>query len=189
MVSLGVSKTYKEYPHLFRFPLQTPVISPDGTEYNRLEWHIYHYDPTMAPEGKTIVVVSLYTYHSDFWIRMRDQNYNQYATDKNILANAIVKRLEERIPGIGETIEVMDVATPATYYRYTNNWKGSVQGWLPDKHLLASSPIDTQLPGLSDFYMCSHWSVPGGGLPVTIKTSRDLSQNICLKYKKTFSIR
>lgn len=29
--------------------------------------------------------------------------------------------------------EVVDVTTPATFNRYTNNWKGSIQGWMPSK--------------------------------------------------------
>ena len=189
MISLGVSRTFKEYPHLFRFPLDNAITSPDGTSYTRIESHIYHYDPTLAPEGKTIIVLSLYTRNGDYWINLRDTDREEYIRRKNQLAGEIIARLDEKINGVKQAIEVIDIATPATYHRYTNNWKGSVQGWFPDRDLLSSSPVGISLPGLSNFYYCSHWSVPGGGLPVAIKTGRDLSQIICLRYKKSFLTR
>jgi phytoene dehydrogenase-like protein len=189
MVSLGVSRTFKEYPHLFRFPMETAMTSPDGTVYTRLESHIYHYDPTLAPEGKTIIVVSLYTRRGDYWINLRNIDIAEYNRHKNEFAREIIDRLDVKISGVKQAVEVVDIATPATYHRYTNNWNGSVQGWFPDRNLLASSPVGIYLPGLTNFYFCSHWAVPGGGLPVAIKSGRDLSQIICLKYKKPFIIR
>jgi phytoene dehydrogenase-like protein len=189
MVSLGVNRRFEEYPHLLRFPLDRKVISPDGTSYSRLESHIYHYDPTMAPEGKTIIAVSLYTYHGDYWINLRKDNLEEYNRKKAEFAVEIIELLDQRIKGVRHAVEVVDVATPATYNRYTNNWKGSVQGWYPSDNLLARSPIHDQLPGLTDFYYCSQWAIPGGGLPVAIKTARDLSQKLCRKYKKTFVVR
>ncbi len=189
MVSLGLSRTFSEYPHLLRFPLDTVMVSPDGTLYNRIESHIYHYDPTLAPAGKTILVISLYTRNADFWIGLRNKDMEEYIRCKNKFAGEIIAGLDKRITGVKRAIEVMDIATPATFYRYTGNWKGSVQGWFPDKNLLSSSPVGKDLPGLSNFYFCSHWSAPGGGLPVVIKTGRDLSQIICMKYKKSFTVR
>ena len=189
MVLLGISRTFKEYPHLFRFPVDSAIVSPDGTEYSRLESHLYHYDPTLAPSGKTILVISLYTRNGDFWIQLRNSDREEYIRRKNEFAGEIIDRLDKRIIGVRQAIEVMDIATPATYYRHTGNWKGSVQGWFPDKNLLSSSPVGKDLPGLSNFHFCSHWLVPGGGLPIAVKSGRDLSQIICMKYKKTFSTR
>ena len=71
-------------------------------------------------------------------------------------------------------------------FRYTNNWKGSTQGWLPGKNLLAASPVDFTLPGLKNFYYSSHWNQPGGGLPIAIKTGRDIAKHICKINKKAF---
>jgi phytoene dehydrogenase-like protein len=188
-VFLGVSRTFKEYPHLLRFPLEKAATSPDGTVYSRLELHIYHYDPTLAPEGKTIIVLSLYTRNGDYWINLRNADIAEYNRRKSEFAEEIIEKLDEKINGIKQSIEMMDIATPATYHRYTNNWKGSAQGWFPDKNLLASSPVGIDLPGLSHFFLCSHWTTPGGGLPMILKASRDLARKICIKYKKPFTIR
>ncbi|HRD37965.1 MAG TPA: hypothetical protein PLC65_04980, partial [Bacteroidia bacterium] len=57
-LGFGINADLKDHPHFSRFPLKEDLILPDGTKYDRLEVHIYNYDRTMAPEGKTSVVVS-----------------------------------------------------------------------------------------------------------------------------------
>ena len=42
----------------------------------------------------------------------------------------MVSLLEQRFPGIAEQVEMVDVATPLTFERYTGNWQGSFEGWL-----------------------------------------------------------
>ena len=86
--------------------------------------------------------------------------------------------------GIKDFIEVTSVATPATTHQFTNNWQGSTQGWLPGKNIMAPSPVSFELPGLKNFFYGSHWSVPGGGLPIAVKTASDLAQIITRKYNK-----
>ena len=184
-ISLGISRSLAHLPHFSRFPIPEALASPDGTFYNRMELHVYNYDPTLAPAGKTCVSVSFYTRNGDFWIDLHKQDHQEYEKTKYGFARMVIDMLELKVGGIKEFVEVMDVATPATFHRYTNNWKGSTQGWLPGKNILASSPVAFELPGLKNFYYCSHWSLPGGGLPVAIKTASDLAQVISGKYHKT----
>ena len=101
--------------------------------------------------------------------------------DTDIIKFKTIDIINTRIEGIKEKIEEIDIATPASYFRYTNNLSGSIQGWLPGKNILSSSPVNCELPGLKNFYMTGHWMIPGGGLPVAIKTARDISQKICRK--------
>jgi len=186
LISLGVGRDFKEHPHFFRFPMKNEYRSPDGTIYNRIEVHIYHYDPFLAPEGKTVIAMSFYTRQGDFWIDLRNNDREEYDRLKSDFAKTMIDMLDEKIGGVKESIEVTDVATPATYHRYTGNWKGSAQGWFPSKNLIASTPVSAELPGLKNFYYTSHWSIPGGGLPSVIKSAHDLAQNLCLKHKLKF---
>lgn len=188
MVSLGVSRSFKEAPHFLRFQLEKALESPDGSQYLRMESHVYNYDPTLAPEGKTVVTVSYSTHHGDYWIDLREENYPEYLRQKQDFASEIVDRLDKKLTGIKEHIEVTDVATPATYFRYTRNRKGSVQGWMSGKDIMERTPITSRLPGLKQFYYASHWSQPGGGLPVAIKSTRDMVQDICHDLKLPFSV-
>jgi len=189
LVSLGVSCTFKEYPHFFRFPFNKEYRSPDGTIYNWMEVHIYHYDPSLAPPGKTIVVMSFYTRNGEFWINLRNSNREEYDRCKKDFASTMINILDEKIGRVREVIEETDVATPATYHRFTGNWKGSAQGWFPSKRPVAVSPVTIDLPRLKGFYYTSQWSSLSGGLPVVLKSSHDLAQKLCLKHGKKFIIR
>ncbi len=177
--SFGINKDLSEVPHLMRYPLDIPIVSPDGTEYKRMEVHIYSYDKTMAPEGKSSVVVSFYTKQHEFWIDHRKNNRAEYRKIKSEFADKIIEQLDKRLGGIKEFIEVVDVATPATILRYTGNWKGSAQGLMAGKNFLASVPIKSIFPGLKNFYYASHWNRPSGGLPIAVLSGRQLAQKIC----------
>jgi phytoene dehydrogenase-like protein len=186
--SFGISKDLSEFPHFFRIPLEEPIVSPDGTSYPRFEVHIYNYDHTLAPKGKTSVTVSFYTSNREFWIDSRKNDRPKYRAAKEKFTAKIIERLDITLGGIKDHIEVTDIATPATFQRYTNNWKGSTQGWLPGKNLLARSPVGFHLPGLKNFYYSSHWNQPGGGLPIAIKTGRDVAKKICKDHKVEFKV-
>jgi phytoene dehydrogenase-like protein len=189
MVSLGVNATFENMPHFLRFPLEQEMISPDGTRYERMEIHINNYDPTLAPAGKTAISVSFYTLNANYWINLRNSDIANYQGKKQLFAGSVIDILDARLGGVKEKIEVVDIATPATFHRYTNNWLGSVQGWLPGKNIIAESPVKNELPGLKDFYFIGHWAIPGGGLPVAIKSARDAAQIICSGKNVPFKIK
>jgi phytoene dehydrogenase-like protein len=188
MISLGVAKTFENAPHFFRFPVEQKLESPDGTGYTRLEAHIYNYDPTLAPEGKTVISLTFYTQNGQYWINLRNGDRAQYDHQKQQFAEQVIGLLETRLGPLRPHIEVTDVATPATFFRYTGNRQGSVQGWLPGKNMIARSPVGYSLPGLKNFYYSSHWSIPGGGLPAAIKSARDVAQILCHENKIKFRI-
>jgi phytoene dehydrogenase-like protein len=185
--SFGINKDLSHLPHLTRFPLNEPLISPDGTEYTRMETHIYNYDPTMAPKGKSTVIVSFYTRKHDFWIDHRKNNRAEYRRIKSAFAEQVIDRLDERLGGIKDFIEVVDVATPATILRYTANWKGSAQGLMAGKNFLAPTPVKFKFPGLKNFYYSSHWNRPSGGLPIAIMSGRQVAHMICKEDGKHFN--
>lgn len=187
-VSFGVDLDLSAQPHFLRYPLHEELHSPDGTIYSRMELHLYHYDPVMAPPHKTTIVVSFYTMNRDYWIDLRNANRKEYRAVKQHFIDEITRRLELRFGnGFSERIEMTDMATPATLYRYTGNWKGSTQGWLPGKNLAAGSPVKMTLPGLRNFYYASHWSQPGGGLPVAVISARNVCKLICKQSRRKFT--
>jgi phytoene dehydrogenase-like protein len=187
MVSLGVAATFQGQPHFLRFPLTEKLTSPDGTTYERMEVHINNYDPTLAPDGKTVVSISYYTRNAGYWISLRRDDPDRYRAEKEHFSRQIIELAGEKFDAIKNHLEVVDVATPATFQRYTGNWNGSVQGWLPGKNIIAQSPVKLELPGLKDFYFIGHWTIPGGGLPVAVKSARDVAMMICHARKLPFS--
>lgn len=188
LVSFGVKIPLKDQAHFFRFPIDEKLVSPCGTDWDRLEVHIYNYDPTLAPEGKVSVACSFYTTNGQYWIDLRKNNRAQYRIEKEKFAQKVAELVDKKIPGFKESVEVIDFATPASTLRYTNSWKGSAQGWLPKKNFLKPLPIQFQFPGLKKCYYASHWSRPGGGLPIAISIGRDVAKKICKDFRKPFIV-
>lgn len=184
--SFGIAADLSQFPHFLRFPLEEVIVSPDGTVYDRMEIHIYNYDNTLAPKGKTSVVVNFSTNNSVFWVEHRQKKRTIYRTIKNEFLEKILPVIDKKLGGIKDKIEVIDIATPATFVRYTNSWKGSTQGWMPGKNVLAPSPVKSVFPLLDNFYLASHWNRPGGGLPVAIEQGRTIAKLICKKHNVKF---
>ena len=107
---------------------------------------------------------------------------------KNRVGRTVVELLEGRFPGISGEVEMIDVATPLTFERYTGNWKGSFEGWLltPENSFTVMRPMSQNLPGLANFSMCGQWVQPGGGLPTGVMTARRLVKAICREDRKKF---
>jgi phytoene dehydrogenase-like protein len=81
---------------------------------------------------------------------------------------------------------MVDVASPVTFERYTGNWQGSFEGFLPTPTSMMAS-IPKTLPGLSNFYMAGQWVQAGGGLPAGLITGQDVIGRICKADGKKFT--
>jgi len=184
-VGLGIADPLKEIPPTISgisFPLATPV-KIDGKKRHRMTMHVYNFDPHLAPEGKTSVVVML---NSDYdrWKELR-RAPERYRAEKEAVAEGVLEALEQRLPGVRAKVDMQDVATPVTWERYTGNWRGSYEGWLPTAKTLRMRMSKT-LPGLEDFYMIGQWTTPGGGLPPAVSSGRHLVQILCKKDGRQF---
>jgi phytoene desaturase len=135
-----------------------------------------------------VISVSFSTYKASYWIDLRQKDPEEYKKKKREFSEAIISALDKRFEGLREHIEVVDIATPATYYRYTGNRLGAAQGWMTGRNIMARTPVSCRLPGLEGLYYSGHWSQPGGGLPVAIKSARDTVQVICHDLGIPFSI-
>ncbi len=185
-ISLGISKRFNNIPHSISFPLDKPFIIDDKNKVERVMVRIYNFDPTLAPEGKTSVIVHVPSNY-EYWVKLRKRNMGKYRKEKERIAKELIVILDKRFGDIASKVEVYDVATPATYIRYTNNWKGSFEGWLPTPKMFMRRMKKT-LPRLKNFYMVGQWVEPGGGLPAVALSGRNLTQVICRKDKKKFQV-
>ena len=97
----------------------------------------------------------------------------------------MLERLEAHHPGIASEVEMMDVATPHSTWRYTRNRRGSYMGWLPTPKVL-NTQLRRTLPGLKNFYMAGQWVMPGGGVPSCLYSGRHAVQLLCKRDGKRF---
>jgi phytoene dehydrogenase-like protein len=182
MISFGVRRDLSGEPHSLSVGLKVPIMA-GGKTYQRLRLKHFAYDPTLAPPGRTVLVVGLEGDY-DYWTKLH-QTRALYDAEKNALALKVLDRLEERFPGIGGQVEVTDVATPVTFERYTHNWRGSIEGWLPTLGDLFR-PLPKTLKGLKGLYFAGQWVQPGGGLPTCLMTGRGIVKLICREDGRSF---
>jgi phytoene dehydrogenase-like protein len=138
-----------------------------------------------APPGKSLLITQIITRDYDYWINLRASDRTEYSEQKKVVADTVISILEKKLGSLPKRIEMVDVTTPATYSRYTSNWKGSIQGW-DQENLLQGNPFKKQLDNLNNFYLTGQWVEPGGGVPTSYKSGRDIAQIICKMKKKEF---
>jgi phytoene dehydrogenase-like protein len=171
-------------------PAESPVILnfTRGISIGRTELKFgysvmnYSYDSTMAPEGKTTIVMRF----DSFWELWKDLEGEEYRKEKEKIRNDAIGCLERIYPGISDSIEVIDVATPKTDVRYTGVKEGAYEGFMPSRENMMKM-LPMYLPKLQNFYMSGQWISPGGGLPPSAQTGKWVIQLICKKEKRPFS--
>ncbi len=187
-VGVGVSRSFADEPKIvsgFSFPLREPTEIGHAMR-DRLPVRIHNQDPTLAPAGKTVLTLMIPSSY-EHWKTLA-QDRAAYEEKKEEVARTVVELLDQRFPGISQQVEMVDVATPLTFERYTGNWQGTFEGWLltPDNALTVMRPLPKTLPGLQNFYMCGQWVEPGGGLPPSVMSGRRLVQTLCKEDAKRF---
>ncbi|MCR4426623.1 MAG: NAD(P)/FAD-dependent oxidoreductase [Firmicutes bacterium] len=186
-VSLGVARDLSVEPPTASFPLRRPIVVA-GKPRLRMGYRHFCYDPTMAPAGTSVVVVTFMTDY-EYW-RDLHADRGAYQAEKDRVAAAVVEGLAGRFPGIEGQVEVVDVATPMTYEHYTANWRASFEGWLitaKTMGMMFRGGLPKSLPGLANFHMIGQWTVIGGGLPPAAKDRRDVIKKICLGDRRKFT--
>lgn len=184
-VSLGLGAIYHDIPNAVMFPLNKPFDVDPETSYDILYLRNHCFDPTLAPEGKSVFSYMIPTYNHTYWEELRKKDRAKYLHEKERISNFVIQATEERFGGIAGKVEQVDVSTPATVIRYTNNWKGSFEGWMLTPQVGFKSLRKT-LPGLENFYMVGQWVTPGGGLPSSLTGGRGIARILCKKDRKKF---
>jgi len=188
LVSLGIARTFENDPTSIELHLSKEFIIDEQSKLNSISINIYNFDPTLAPKGKTCIRVILKTDNYQYWDNLRKNNKGKYVQKKDHIAQEVIKILDKRFGNIANNVEVIDVATPATFHRYTNNWMGSTQGWTWLPSLIPES-IKKELPGLKNLYLIGQWTTPGGGVSTALQSGRDVTRIICKKDKKQFRVK
>lgn len=186
IVSLGISRTFPEVPHRSTFPLEKALqMAPGSPPAEEIRLRVFDFDPTAAPEGKTVISCSFSPGDYKYWVDLRENDREAYNREKKRIADEVIDTLEKRYGDIKTHVEVIDVCTPATVIRYTGNWQGSMLGWwLTEED--GTNELKNTLPGLENFYMAGQW-VDGGGLPSAILSGRKVAEIICKNDKKEFT--
>jgi phytoene desaturase len=138
-------------------------------------------DPCFAPAGHSVVQTVLATNY-DWWA---SQGVG-YAQAKERLAELALSQLVPHFPELRASLRMTDIATPITYQRHARSWRGACEGWVPNADSLLGH-VSKTLRGLSGFYMAGQWVEPGGGVPLSITSGRQVVELICRDLTRPFT--
>jgi len=175
-VSIGVNA---DLPDIFvpEWKLDTPITYAGQTvEYLGFYSHA-------EPKGGTALTMALLHDTYDFWKRAKEEG--RYQEEKRTLAEQISRALCEKYPQAEGLIDVIDVATPLTYERYTGAYHGS---WMA---IVSPGDKMKRYPGtvvdVQGLYFAGHRLMSPGGLPSAAASGRQAAQLVCRQFDHMFS--
>jgi prolycopene isomerase len=143
-------------------------------------------DKSLAPEGKSTVTIhcSARIDYGDFWkTGEKMERGDAYREFKRKYAEVLIERVEKGFGiNIKQHIEVLEIATPVTYKRYTGNRNGSTMGTSPTDKNIRNRLARYQTP-VKNLFLGGHWAEYGGGVPMAVKAASNSSLMILKEAK------
>jgi len=137
---------------------------------------------SLAPEGKGTLVVQTAAYldYADRWHTGPGLARGAaYRDCKRRYADILLDRVERALAlGLRKHIEVMEVATPVTYWRHTGNRDGSIMGARPTRRNIRGSlrhRIAHHRTPVRNLLLGGQWAEYGGGAPAAVKAGTNAS--------------
>jgi len=179
-VGIGVRCKLPE-PQIPVWKLDEPIIYAGRTEteigfYNYSEYKGY------SPEGCSALTTIFMGDTYDFWKKAKEEG--RYEEEKKALADQISRALCKKYPQAQGNIEVIDIATPLTYERYTGAYRGSWMSVVGVGDKIKTHPAHSKY--VSGLYFAGHRIMAAGGLPVAVYTGRTAAQLVCLQFNTVF---
>ncbi len=135
-------------------------------------------DPSLAPSGKGTLTIHCPAYFeaNEYWHTgaglARGEDYRRH---KDAFADILIDRVVAAVaPCLREHIEVKEIATPVTYWRYTGNTRGSMSGAKPTAKNIRAKIAHYQTP-VPHLLVGGHYGEYGGGVPMAIKAGTNAS--------------
>lgn len=119
------------------------------------------WDTGRAPAGKRAVTVSLYTETGDWFAYHTDEREHE-AQDQKFL-EASWERLHAALPELGAGVEIIETATPRTFYEATRRKLGMVGG-IPQTLAASGANAFTHRTPFPNLFMVGDTTFPGNGL-------------------------
>jgi phytoene dehydrogenase-like protein len=182
VISYGVARSFPDDPWLV--VLKSSRHPSSGHLVERW-WpiRIFNYSPNFSPPDRTVVQVMADSAWEPW--RQLHEDKEAYEAEKQKVAAQVLSGLSDVWPGIADQVDMTDVATPYTMWRYTLNREGAYEGFAITSKAL-NTKIYRTLPGLGNFYMAGQWTSPGGGVVPSLMTGRHAVMLLCKEDSKPF---
>ncbi|MDF1580975.1 MAG: FAD-dependent oxidoreductase [Desulfuromonadales bacterium] len=130
-------------------------------------------DPTLAPPGKgtlTLHCPAFLDYQNNWRTGKGFERGPAYRALKEEFADILIDRVAATlIPALRDHIEVKEICTPVTYWRYTGNARGSFSGTKPTGKNIRAKVAHHRTP-VKKLLIGGHCGEYGGGVPIAVKS-------------------
>ena len=182
---LGIKQNVLDWPANLLFPMKKSLIIDTETIIDELQVRVFTDANGMVPNGKSLLAIGIETRFFNYWKQLAEDNPTRLESEKQRIAARIIQELDIRFGGIADQIDMVDITTPSTIFKFTHHWKGSTLGWMATDDSLIH-PLPLKLPGLSNFFLCGQWIAIGGGLPAVVLSGRDAAELVCVAENQPF---
>lgn len=183
-IAIGYEGKLNDIPGTLCFPVEPFTVN--GTKIDTVTIKNYSYEPGFAPPGHNIIKSSIKQSSKDydFWHSLVFDR-EAYKNEKTRIGEAVINAIEKRFPEMKGKLILLDVATPKTFERYCNAYRGSFMSFMPTVRgkMMAHTG---RIKGLENIFLSGQWLQPPGGLPVAVVTGKDTIMRICRLINKPF---
>lgn len=186
-VFLGVNRDLSNEPSSLHILLEKPVEIA-GHTCKHLELQMFGFDKSMAPQGKGVIKVELFSTWEYCENLARDKE--NYLEAKNAIAQIVIDILENTyFKGLKDQVEAIDVPTLITWSRYLNSQNGFL-GY-PNRKMdilatfLGKSDTET-LKSLRNFRFVGTWATATGALFANVLSGKKAIRALCRQEKRKF---
>src|SRR6056297_1805622 len=186
-IGLGYEGIIEDIPRTVKFPVDSVNIEQNQKPIDYLQMTHYNYEPDFAPDNHTAITVAINQFSPELerWEELVKDS-NAYKQEKEKIGKEVMEAIENHFPNMKGKLKVLDVATPQTYNRYCNAYRGAFMGFWPT--LSGKSLAHTgKIEGLDNIMLSGQWLQPPGGLPTALITGKDTIMRICKREKIEFS--
>jgi len=138
-----------------------------------------------SPEGKNTVIILVlqgYKHWEKYEADYRRENKKEYMAEKERMADILIKKVEESVlPGLSEAVEVKEIGTPLTNWRYTLNYRGAIYGWDQTMNNTGPNRVPHATP-IKNLYLAGAWTQPGHGYGAVIPSGLQCFSEIMKKW-------
>ena len=177
-IGLGIKADLSAYPRSMQVVLQRP-FTVAGITYKTLVVNNYS-ESAYAPPGCAVLTCLLHGDSYAYWAAAKADG--SYADKKQETIALLTDRLADRIPEVGSSVEVTDMATPLTYERYCDTYQGSYMSHWEARKSVPHAPI-RYAPGI---YFTGQRVSFSGGLPPAAETGHRTAQTLCKDFGVEF---
>ena len=177
--AIGVCDDLRDMPYAFAFD---DDINVGGIQYDCIKLTNYAEHTSYAPPGGTSLTCSFTGDSYGYWKKLKENG--TYEEHKRQLADNLKQLIEKHIPRLKNKIDVLNIATPLTYERYTGSYKGA---WMTvlTKNNHPSLPRSLSA-AYRRLYFAGFRTRAPGGLPIALLSGYKAAQYLCRDLKMVF---